>query len=384
MSLTNKFFQYSLSVIFIAACLAGDAGAQGREFRGNADLPREMIDMGFGLEQVDLTDGNKTWELAMPSPGVSGFLSSLKVDGQWKHGRFTDIAYVRNGAIVTVELKTNLGERAFFQIDTAKETVYYANFVNGVKEAERNDHYIKDRSVVRAISDKRKYSKPDPALDYVAVAYDSKRKKLKIAQAGTDKVVRELDFDLPQGVDIKIVDGKYLVFTDTKSNGFPFSAILSGRDLARSFLLDVSDLLRIEPRFGRKEECEGRPVGSIDYVMLGKEGALQSGMQGTLQGVFDYFMTGLNREEAAKYGQTREGMRLYRSSTGKSSLYVDEKSLGSGKPSVKIGDEWRPICSITPSAQADGSYVFKETGRGNDWKVVFDKDAGTYSAKKSD
>ena len=93
---------------------------------------------------------------------------------------------------------------------------------------------------------------------------------------------------------------------------------------------------------------------------------------------------GLNREEAAKYGQTREGMRLYRSSTGKSSLYVDEKSLGSGKPSVKIGDEWRPICSITPSAQADGSYVFKETGRGNDWKVVFDKDAGTYSAKKSD
>ncbi|MGK5089965.1 hypothetical protein WDW86_20635 [Bdellovibrionota bacterium FG-2] len=270
--------KYSTFIAFFFMMVTGSLSYSAQE-KEVQDLPEEMKRLGFQLERV-----NSGTYLIVPSGALWNLSPDLKsASGLLKKGRFTDLRYQRAGDRVNLELKANNKKRVSVELSLSDLSVRLREYQDKIMIGQTVEQA--DPKLVETYKIWRMGASPEQ-LDYVLAEYDSKTKTLKIVERTSGKLIRSVALQVPQGVRINIIDGRFLLATQIAGNKFSVKDKFVGSGEGSQMLFDLTNHLQ-------------RNSSDIEFCSWGvfEPDFVQSATMSSIQDVLDRFISSGDRDE---------------------------------------------------------------------------------------
>lgn len=195
----------SLASLFPLSAFAGESEV--------TSIPKGMKDLGFELVPYEGTN-----ILSVPSFEIPWY--SPDIDAVVGVGHFTKIDFDPSKKLVTLE--TSEGETATLEVNVEKNLVNYRNVFRGQVET-KTTTYERDKDVRRWVQQHER--NPVPA----SIHYDSKSGNLIVRKDGVGEIYRER-VQLPKGINIDVILGRYLKISDGLGKKFTQSSFIENAE----------------------------------------------------------------------------------------------------------------------------------------------------------
>ena len=235
------------------------------------ELPADMKQAGFQLLQ-----NRGGYRLLVPS-GVVWDLSASFLT------KASDFKFERNGNKITFRVGTANAERAAVNFDLETLRTEYQEF------NQKNELTKKSvRSVNQKFADTWAVWGPDGSpLAHSLAEYVSATNTLRIVERNSGKI-RNLQLKVPDGVQVNIIEGKFMLLTGTKGRTFGVGDRFAGSGRGCQVLLDLENHLQ---RNSKTKE-------PISWAIL-SDAYAQSQLIGSIQDSIDFVTVGLSVSAAS-------------------------------------------------------------------------------------
>lgn len=169
-------------------------------------LPKAAKAHGFELSETHT--GSQYLEI--PSIKLIGYNADLRDTPEV--GYFTRLDFNKKTQMLTIE--TSEGEKATIKIDSEANTFSYENTLDGEVTESRKGSLVKDGRSKNFLF-RRDHSSPHT----VFVEYSDAPNSVTFKDSAGSVIYQE-DFHMPKGFDLKVIDDKYLLVSDTIGGNF--------------------------------------------------------------------------------------------------------------------------------------------------------------------